>query len=93
MVSDTEWHYEAWFSSDAEYFLIETVPAGYTVTYRNVGAHANVTDRCFNGGTIINTPVPKTGDAVQPALWLLLAVSALGGILILAARSRKKARS
>lgn len=93
VVSDTEWHYEAWFSSDAEYFLIETVPAGYTVTYRNVGAHANVTDRCFNGGTIINTPVPKTGDAVQPALWLLLAVSALGGILILAARSRKKARS
>ena len=55
------------------YYVIEEVPEGYMVRYENVGAYADVTDRCYNGGTIINYKVPKTGDDATPALWIALA--------------------
>ncbi|MBQ9301423.1 MAG: Cna B-type domain-containing protein [Clostridia bacterium] len=91
IVSEYEWHYEAWFSSGTDYYIIETVPAGYMVRYENVGVHAGETDRCYNGGTIINYKVPKTGDNADLVLWLgcvLLGVSAVCGTLVF--RRRKK---
>ncbi|MBQ9301250.1 MAG: hypothetical protein IJ214_12155, partial [Clostridia bacterium] len=53
--------------------------------YENIGAHAGETDRCYNGGTIINYKVPKTGDRADLRLWLgcvLLGVSAVCGTLV-----------
>ena len=90
-VSDTEWCYEAWFPTEKDYYIIEEVPKGYKVRYENTGVHANVTDRCYNGGTIINYKVPKTADAsVPPVLWLVLAILGLGGIAFAAIRIRKR---
>ena len=79
-----------WFTSDADYYLVEKAPAGYKVRYENVGKHAGETDRCYNGGTIINYKVPKTGDTASPALWIGLAVLGLGGLSALALRRKKK---
>ena len=93
IISDTEWRYEAWFPTGAEYFLIETVPEGYQARYENVGAHAEETDRCYNGGTIINYKIPKTGDDSHPALWIALAALGavgLGALAICVARDRKR---
>ena len=91
IVSETEWHYKAWFATGADYYIIETVPAGYKMRYENVGAHAGETDRCYNGGTIINYKVPKTGDSANLALWLLClaaGIALLGGSVI--STKRKK---
>jgi hypothetical protein len=79
-VNGNEWRYEAWFSVAGDYYLVENVPAGYRVRYENTGTHAGVTDRCYNGGTIVNYKVPKTGDPVDPLLWV---VSGILGLLAL----------
>lgn len=90
VISDTEWQYEAWFASSADYYILEKSPKGYKVRYENVGAHAGETDRCYNGGTIINYKVPKTGDASNPVLWLACAV--LGMAMVTAAVCTGKKR-
>jgi hypothetical protein len=79
-VNGNEWRYEAWFSVAGDYYLVENVPAGYRVRYENTGTHAGVTDRCYNGGTIVNYKVPKTGDPADPLLWV---VSGILGLLAL----------
>ena len=92
IVSENEWHYEAWFATGADYYIIETVPAGYKVRYENVGKYADITDRCCNGGTIINYKVPKTGDQADLRLWLgyvLLGVSAVCGALVCSRRKKE----
>ena len=85
VISDTEWYYEAWFESDAGYYLVEKVPDGYQARYENTGANADVTDRCLNGGTIVNCTTPRTGDRANLPLWLgcVLAGAALLGLLLL----------
>ncbi|MBR0514919.1 MAG: Cna B-type domain-containing protein [Clostridia bacterium] len=80
IVSDSLWEYEAWFESDQDYYIIENVPKGYQVRYENVGAYAGVTDRCYNGGTIINSRTPKTGDNTHTLLWVVCTVLGLAGI-------------
>ena len=88
---ETEWEYEAWFQNEVDYFLIENVPEGYSVRYENVGKHAGETDRLYNGGTMVNYEVPKTGDTANPLLWIgsvLAGVGALAG-LVIAGRRRK----
>ena len=89
-VSDTEWKYEAWFQNDEDYYIIETVPKGYRVRYENTGAHAGVTDRCYNGGTIINSKIPKTGDDSPLWLWIALIVLGFAGVSISLLLVRKK---
>ena len=79
-VVGNEWRYEAWFSAAGDYYIVENVPAGYKVRYENTGTHAGVTDRCYNGGTIVNYKVPQTGDTADPLLWV---VSGLLGLLAL----------
>ncbi len=91
VVSKNEWRYEKWFKAMPDYYIIEDVPAGYTVRYQNVGKYADVTDRCYNGGTIINYPVPKTGDDANPILWIgciLASLTLLGGIGFIAKRRK-----
>ena len=92
IISETEWYYEGWFASEADYYLVEKVPEGYMVHYENVGAHAGETDRCYNGGTIINYKVPKTGDDANPALWIALAALGIGGLALLLKKRRASAR-
>ncbi|MBQ8136943.1 MAG: LPXTG cell wall anchor domain-containing protein, partial [Clostridia bacterium] len=92
-ISDTQWRYEAWFADGGAYYIVENVPVGYKVRYENVGAHAGETDRCYNGGTIVNYKVPKTGDDANLTLWtacLLGGMAILGGMIY--ARRRKADR-
>ena len=91
VISADEWYYEAWFPSDQEYYLPEVVPGGYQVRYENVGKNAGLTDRCYNGGTIINYKVPPTGDGENPILWIgciLAGIAVLGGLFIVAKRKK-----
>ena len=94
VVSQTEWRYEAWFDTDVDYYIVEEVPAGYKVRYENTGVHADVTDRCYNGGTIINYRIPKTGDTTgtDMAVWILLMALGLIGVGIAADRIRRRPR-
>lgn len=78
IISDTEWLYEAWFTSPADLYVIETVPRGYRVRYENTGIHAGVTDRCCNGGTIVNYTVPKTGDRTNLLIFIGLSLLGIG---------------
>lgn len=60
--------------------MIEETPPGFMVRYENVRIHAGVTDRCYNGGTIINYRIPKTGDRTgNPLLWIGAALLGLLG--------------
>lgn len=62
--------------------------------YENVGVYASITDRCCDGGTIVNYRVPKTGDNANLMLWL---GCALAGLALISASvyagKRKKAHS
>ena len=85
------WEYKGWFPDYVDYYVVEEVPAGYKVRYENVGTHADVTDRCYNGGTIVNYKVPKTGDGAKPVLWIgcvLAGLALLGGVVY--TRKRRK---
>ena len=82
-VSGSEWRYDAWFSTAGDYYIVENVPAGYKVRYENIGTHAGVTDRCYNGGTVINYKVPKTGDPADPLLWACVAALGLAALFLM----------
>ena len=92
IVSDHEWRYENWLTSDADFYVVEKVPEGYKVRYENVGKHAGETDRCYNGGTIINYKVPKTGDSAAPLLWVGMALAGTLGLAVMIYRRRKAQR-
>ncbi len=67
-------------------YTVKEVPVdGYDTAYQTAGGVA--ADHADNGGTIINTKIPQTGDETPLALWLtLLAVSAIGLVLLLKRR-------
>jgi parallel beta-helix repeat protein len=91
VVSQTEWKYEAWFDKPVSRYVVEKPVSGYSTRYKNVGVYAGITDRCCNGGTIINHKIPQTGDEANPALWiglLLLGITGIG-IALMAERRRK----
>ena len=93
VVSETEWHYEAWFPTDEDYYIIEDAPKGYFVRYENVGVHADETDRCYNGGTILNYAVPKTGDDAAPGMWGACVLAGLIGLAAACLLYRRRKRS
>ena len=64
---------------DAVYYVIEEPLPSFKTTYSNVGMQSDVTDRAYDGGTITNSGVPKTGDTANPVLWSILAVLGLTG--------------
>ena len=90
IISEDEWYYEAWFPNEAEYYIIETVPDGFKARYENTGAHAGETDRCYNGGTIINHKVPKTGDPAKLSLWTLCILLGLAAVSTVIYTSRRR---
>ena len=90
--SRTEWFYEATFDEDEldDRYVIEAVPEGYEVRYENVGVHAGDTDRCYDGGKIINYKLPKTGDEAEPLIWLLMAAGGIAGACALLASKKHR---
>ena len=91
VVNSREWKYEAWFSEPVACYVIEEPIPGYTTRYVNVGVYERITDRCCDGGTIINRQIPKTGDGDRPVLWTVLALSGMTGIIaILVVHRRRK---
>ena len=93
-VSKTEWQYNAWFSEPAACYVIEQPVEGYKTRYENVGVYAGITDRCCDGGTIVNYRVPKTGDEANLILWAGCSLAGLGLVtLAVCAGKRKKAES
>ena len=90
VISDYEWHYEAFFQSDvSDCYIIENPPEGYQVIYQNVGEYSDVTDACHNGGTIINYKLPETGDKTPVADYTALIVFSLLGACLLIIRYRR----
>ena len=83
VVNNREWRYNAWFSSPAACYVIEKPIPGYQTKYVNVGVYAHVTDRCCDGGTIINKKIPKTGDESNPVLWAGLTLAGIAGLTAL----------
>ena len=48
--------------SSEPYYVVETPVSGFMTLYQNVGGYANVEGRAYDGGTITNSKLPKTGD-------------------------------
>ena len=91
VVNNREWRYNAWFSSPAACYVIEEPVEGYITRYENVGVYAGITDRCCDGGTIINKKIPKTGDRAPLALWagmILLGTAGIGIALMMGKRRK-----
>jgi len=94
IISKTEWQYNAWFSEAVACYVIEDPVEGYQTRYENVGVYAGITDRCCDGGTIVNYKVPKTGDEADLTLWLGYVLAGLTIISIAVyTGKRKKAHS
>ncbi|MBR3107424.1 MAG: LPXTG cell wall anchor domain-containing protein [Clostridia bacterium] len=72
--------------------MIKKPIPGYITKYVNVGVYVQVTDRCCDGGTIINKKIPKTGDEANLALWIGCVVIGVAGITAGLVWKRKKAR-
>ena len=89
IVNDREWYYEAWFPTDKDYYIIEEVPEGYIPIYVNVGEYVDVTDRLYNGGTIINYKVPQTSDGDSPAIWVAAMMCSAAVIMIRMLRRKR----
>ena len=91
VLNSTTWQYTAYLSQIKDYYVIEEEIPGYKTKYVNTGKYADVTDRCYSGGKIINYKVPKTGDPVNlPLVMTLVVFSALG--LTFMIRKEKKQR-
>ncbi|MGI6695117.1 MAG: Ig-like domain-containing protein [Christensenellales bacterium] len=94
VVSSTEWRYNAWFDRPVSRYVVEKPVSGYKTRYENVGVYAGITDRCCDGGAIINYKIPKTGDEANLALWAGLALLGLAGIsaVLVTGRRRRKGK-
>lgn len=93
-VGEYEWRYEAYFQTDVDdCYIIEKPIKGYQVIYQNVGEYSNVTDRCHNGGTIINYKLPETGDKTPIADYTALVVLSMLGACLLVIRYRRHTAS
>ena len=79
-----------WNGQKAVYTVVETEIPGFVVRYENYGNVSNVTSCAYDGGTITNTAIPKTGDTQPIALWIILAVLSLAGLTGIMVTSRRR---
>ena len=87
-----EWSYSAVFKDAGSCYIIEKPIPGYIIRYVNVGEYAGITDRCCNGGTIINKRIPKTGDETPLLLWTVMLLTGAAGLTVaLTVNKRRKA--
>ena len=91
--SNREWRYNAWFSEPAACYVIEKPIPGYQTKYVNVGVYEHVTDRCCDGGTIINKKIPKTGDEANPVLWAGMMLAGIAGLTATIVVTRKRGKA
>lgn len=87
-----KWKYEAWFSKPVACFLVEKPVPGYSVRYENVGIYTNITDRCCDGGTIVNYKVPQTGDNAHLMGWALMALVSATILSVTVVKRKKHAK-
>jgi len=91
VISENEWVYEAVFFTDVDdCYIIETPMDGYLTIYENVGKYAGVTDRCYNGGTIINYKPPVTGDSANFTIVYGLFILSVLGLACIGLRRRRR---
>ena len=78
------------YDTDASYWFVERALTDYKTTYENPEPYADVTDRAYNGGTIINTgtKMPLTGDDTPVLALSLAAALSLTGLVLLRRRRR-----
>lgn len=88
VLNDREWLFEAWLDKPDDYYVIEEVPDGFSAAYDNAGNHADETDRCYNGGTIVNSRVPDTGDRSHAGLWAAVLTSSAALLVLLVRKKR-----
>lgn len=90
-VSKNVWTYTAKLDGDGDYYVVEDGMQGYATMYENKGIYADKTTACYNGGKIINSKVPQTGDNANPLLWCTMLVLSLAGLMAaLAAKKQKR---
>ncbi|MBQ3155856.1 MAG: Cna B-type domain-containing protein [Clostridia bacterium] len=69
----------------AVYTVKEALVDGFITTY--AAADGSAADAAPNGGSIVNTWIPETGDSAQLALWAALALISACGVLMIRRRS------
>ena len=72
------WYHYYGLPESGDYCVYEEYVPGFSTSYSNTGIYADITDRAMDGGSIINTRVPKTGDTQPLGLWLLGIVLSAG---------------
>lgn len=87
-LSDREVVYEAWLPIGEAYYVIEEPMTGYATYYVNGGPNSEVNDRVFNGGRIINSEIPKTGDHENGYLYAGMLALCFAGLCLYALKSR-----
>lgn len=81
-LSETTISFSRYMREDMDYYILEEVPKNYIAIYQNTGRYAGITDRCYNGGKIINYKMPPTGDRNGVHLLLFGIVSIIGLMFI-----------
>lgn len=76
------WHHSYNLPISSEpYYAVETPVSGFMTLYQNVGGYANVEDRAYDGVTITNSKLPKTGDGSHIERYMALLVISLVALL------------
>ena len=65
----------------AVYTVVEKPVDGFTTTYVNTGDNAAEDGCAYDGGTIVNSKIPQTGDHTHVLLWLATLMLAAFGLL------------
>lgn len=73
----------------AVYSVVEQPVDGFTTTYINAGDNEAETDCAYNGGTIINSKIPQTGDNAHLLLWMGMLMLAAIGLIGMVERIRR----
>ena len=69
-------------SKPVGYYVIENISDGYFPTYLNIDKYKEFKDRIYDGGTIINTRIPTTGDNIFRDMIFILAALGVSGVLL-----------
>ena len=69
--------------AEAVYSVVETEVEGFTTSYSGGG------DCAWNGDTIVNRKIPKTGDDSMIGLWMAVTAASAGAFLMLMKKRRK----
>ncbi len=73
----------------AVYTVVEQPVDGFTTTYINAGDNEAEVDCAYDGGTIINSKIPQTGDHAHVLLWMGMLMLAAIGLMGVMARVRR----